>query len=176
MGQIKGGSSCDRRNGHCGGLVFLITGNNNPFASKSIIYTYLNDAAALSQGAPVNLNGIPIGKVKDIVLSGSKDPLRVIRVSLEIPADDLKKIPLDSVTKISAANLLGTKFINITIGKSPVNVKNGQELPSLNTAEFEDVVQQGYSILASLQKTARHRSTPLWARSKTARAALANFW
>jgi phospholipid/cholesterol/gamma-HCH transport system substrate-binding protein len=134
-------------------LIFLITGNNNPFARKATIYTYLNDAAALSQGAPVNLNGIPIGKVKDINLSGLKDPLRVIRVALEIPNDDLKRIPVDSVTKISAANLLGTKFINITIGKNPETVKNGGELPSLNTAEFEDVVQQGYSILASLQKT-----------------------
>lgn len=134
-------------------LVFLITGNNNPFASKSIIYTYLNDAAALTQGAPVNLNGIPIGKVKNIELSGSKDPLRVIRVDIELATEDLKRIPVDSITKISAANLLGTKFINITIGKSAVPVKPGQELPSLNTAEFEDVVQQGYSILASLQKT-----------------------
>jgi phospholipid/cholesterol/gamma-HCH transport system substrate-binding protein len=134
-------------------LVFLITGNYNPFATEAVVYTYLNDAAALAKGAPVNLNGIPIGKVKDIVLSGSKDPLRVIRVSMQIPESELKRIPLDSVTKISAANLLGTKFINITIGKSPVAVKNDQELPSLNTAEFEDVVQQGYSILASLQKT-----------------------
>ena len=53
-------------------LIFLITGNTNPFASKSHIYTYMNDAAALDHGAPVNLNGIPIGKVKNIELSGSQ--------------------------------------------------------------------------------------------------------
>ena len=132
-------------------LIFLITGNTNPFESKSHIYTYMNDAAALTQGAPVNLNGIQIGKVKDIVLSGSNDPRRVVRIDMEVPESKLSSIPLDSVASISAANVLGTKFINIKKGKSTTPVRGGQEIPSLNTAEFEDVVQQGYSVLTSLQ-------------------------
>ncbi len=134
-------------------LIFLITGNNNPFASKSNISTYMNDAAALAVGAPVNLNGIPVGKVDKITLSGSNAPGRVVRIDMQIPTSLLKTIPSDSVASISAANVLGTKFINIKMGKSQTPVRPGQEIPSLNTAEFEDVVQQGYSILASLQKT-----------------------
>jgi len=47
-------------------LVFLITGQTNFFESKVVVYTYLSDAAALTIGAPVNLDGIPIGKVKQI--------------------------------------------------------------------------------------------------------------
>lgn len=132
-------------------LIFLITGNTNPFESKSHIFTYMNDAAALTQGAPVNLNGIQVGKVKNIVLSGSSDPRRVVRIDLEIPESRLSAIPVDSVASISAANVLGTKFINIKKGKSGTGVRGGQEIPSLNTAEFEDVVQQGYSVLTSLQ-------------------------
>lgn len=132
-------------------LIFLITGNTNPFETKSHIFTYMNDAAALAQGAPVNLNGIQIGKVNNIVLSGSNDPRRVVRIDMEIPAGRLSAIPLDSVASISAANVLGTKFINIKKGKSATTVRAGQEIPSLNTAEFEDVVQQGYSVLTSLQ-------------------------
>src|SRR5712671_782744 len=132
-------------------LIFLITGNNNPFESKSHIFTYMNDAAALTISAPVNLNGIPVGKVKDIILSGSTDPRRVVRIDMEIPESRLAAIPLDSVASISAANVLGTKFINIKKGKSGTPVRGGQEIPSLNTAEFEDVVQQGYSVLTSLQ-------------------------
>ncbi|MGI8744109.1 MAG: MlaD family protein [Bryobacteraceae bacterium] len=132
-------------------LIFLITGNNNPFQSKSHIFTYMNDAAALGTGAPVNLNGIQIGKVDSIVLSGATDPRRVVRIDMEIPQDKLAAVPLDSVASISAANVLGTKFINIKKGKSSTAVRGGQEIPSLNTAEFEDVVQQGYAILTSLQ-------------------------
>lgn len=132
-------------------LIFLITGNTNPFESKSHIFTYMNDAAALAQGAPVNLNGIQVGKVKTIILSGSNDPRRVVRIDMEIPESRLSAIPLDSIASISAANVLGTKFINIKKGKSGTAVRGGQEIPSLNTAEFEDVVQQGYSVLTSLQ-------------------------
>src|SRR5579864_7733131 len=132
-------------------LIFLITGQTNIFESHAIVYTYMADAAALTIGAPVNLNGIPIGKVKRITLSGSKDPQRLVRIEMEVPEHELRNIPVDSISSISSANVLGTKYINIKSGMSDMTVRPGQELPSLNTAEFEDVVQQGYSILGSLQ-------------------------
>ena len=132
-------------------VIVLITGNTHLFESMAKIYTYLNDAAALQVGAPVNLDGIPIGKVNAITLSGSKEPRRLVRIEMEIPEQQLKNVPVDSVSSISAANVLGTKYINIKSGKSETTVRPGEEIPSLNTAEFEDVVQQGYAVLASLQ-------------------------
>jgi len=134
-------------------LIFLITGNTNIFRGHATIYAYLNDAVSLTTGAPVNLNGIPIGKVKDIRLSGLNDPQKIVKLAMEVDKDKLPAIPVDSQVAISAANVLGTKFINIKKGKSPVHVQDHDTLPSLNTAEFEDVVQQGYSILASLNAT-----------------------
>ena len=134
-------------------LIVLITGSTHLFESQAVIYTYMGDAAALATGAPVNLNGIPIGKVKKITLSGSKDPRRIVRIEMQLPESALKSIPLDSVSSISAANVLGTKYINIKEGKSDATVRPGQEIPSLNTAEFEDVVQQGYAVLTALQGT-----------------------
>src|ERR1700681_4952230 len=121
-------------------LIFLITGNTNIFESKALIYTYMADAAALTVGAPVNLNGIPIGKVKAITLSGSKDPQRLVRVEMELPEHELRNIPIDSLSSISSANVLGTKYINIKSGMSDMTVRPGQEIRSLNTAEFENVV------------------------------------
>lgn len=134
-------------------LIFLITGQTNFFESNALIYTYLSDAAALTIGAPVNLNGIPVGKVKGITLSGSKDPQRLVRIEMEIPEHSLRNIPVDSVSSISAANILGTKYINIKSGQSETTVRPGEEIPSLNTAEFENVVQQGYAVLTALQGT-----------------------
>ncbi len=134
-------------------LIVLITGNINIFESNATIYTYMGDAAALTAGAPVNLNGIAVGKVKSIVLSGQKDPQRIVRIEMELPEHQLKSIPIDSISSISAANILGTKYINIKSGKSDTTIRPGQELQSLNTAEFENVVQQGYAVLTSLQGT-----------------------
>src|SRR5579872_2800729 len=134
-------------------LIFLITGHTNLFESESIIYTYMADAAALTTGAPVNLNGILVGKVKRITLSGSKDPQRLVRIEMEIPENQLKDIPVDSVSEISAANVLGTKYINIKSGMSSTTIKPGQEIPSVNTGEIQDLVQQGFGVLNSLQDT-----------------------
>jgi phospholipid/cholesterol/gamma-HCH transport system substrate-binding protein len=136
-------------------LVFLITGHVNIFESNVVLYTYLGDAAALAVGAPVNLNGIQIGKVKSIVLSDPKEknPQRLVRIEMEVPEHTLGSIPIDSVSSISSANILGTKYINIKSGKSETKVRAGQEIQSLNTAEFENVVQQGYAVLTSLQGT-----------------------
>lgn len=136
-------------------LIFLITGNTSLFRGHDYLYTYMADAASLTKGAPVNLNGIPVGQVKDIKLSGLglQDPQKAVKITMEIDSSKLADIPEDSLTSISAANVLGTKFINIKLGKSPVHVRDHGTLPSLNTAEFEDVVQQGYAILTVLQGT-----------------------
>ena len=134
-------------------LIVLITGSTSLFESNALIYTYMSDAAALARSAPVNLNGIPVGKVKDITLSGSKDPRRLVRIEMEVPEHVLQSIPTDSISSIGAANVLGTKYINIKEGKGETPIRPGQEIPSLNTAEFEDVVQQGYAVLTALQGT-----------------------
>src|SRR5579863_6266330 len=134
-------------------LIFLITGNTNIFESQVLIYTYMADAAALTTGAPVNLDGIPIGKVKTIRLSGSKDPMRLVRIDMQLPQHTLKDIPSDSLASISSANVLGTKYINIKSGKSTSTVGPDQELPSVNTGEIQDLVQQGFGVLNSLQDT-----------------------
>src|SRR5271156_5330352 len=124
-------------------LIFLITGQTNIFEHQVVIYTYMADAAALTNGAPVNLDGIPIGKVQSIRLSGSKDPMRLVRIDMQLPEHTLKDIPSDSLASISAANVLGTKYINIKSGKSTTTVGPDQELPSANTGEFQDLVTQG---------------------------------
>jgi phospholipid/cholesterol/gamma-HCH transport system substrate-binding protein len=134
-------------------LIFLITGQTSIFESQVQVYTFMADAAALTTGAPVNLDGIPIGKVNSIRLSGSKDPLRLVRIDMQIPARQLRNISVDSQASISAANVLGTKYINIKSGKSDMTIQAGAEIPSVNTTEIQDLLQQGVGVLNSLQYT-----------------------
>jgi phospholipid/cholesterol/gamma-HCH transport system substrate-binding protein len=133
-----------------GYLIFLMAGSKGLFEKTSTVYTYMEDAANLADGAPVTLNGINVGKVVRTELTGSREPNRTVRVVMEVRAEMLKQIPVDSVASISAANLLGTKYINITKGTSLQTVQPGGEIPSLNTREFEEVVQQGYNAIAGL--------------------------
>jgi phospholipid/cholesterol/gamma-HCH transport system substrate-binding protein len=132
-------------------LIFLMTSDKSLFQKKVVIHTYLDDSAALTPGSAVRLNGVIIGKVKSVRLSGENQPNRIIRLDLEVDQRYLNAIPTDSQAAVSAENVLGTKYINIKKGKSPQTVPPGGEIPSLDTREFDEVVQSGYALLTSAQ-------------------------
>ena len=131
-------------------LIFLMTSSTGLFVTRTDVYTFLDDSAAIATGAPVRLNGITVGRVSVVALSGSSEPNRIVRVTLQVENRYLPAIPVDSQAAIAAENLLGTKYINIKKGKAQATIMAGAEIKSLDTREFDDVVQQGYSTLASL--------------------------
>lgn len=132
-------------------LVFLMTGTKSLFSKKSTVHTYLDDSAALTEGSAVRLNGIVIGKVAKVALSGESASNRIIRLDMEIDAKFLSAIPTDSRAAISAENVLGTKYINIKKGQAKTTVPDGGVVASLDTREFDEVVQSGYALLTSAQ-------------------------
>ncbi len=135
--------------GLLGVLILLLTGTKKLFVPKATIYTYMADAAALANGAPVRLNGILIGNVVAVELSGQAGERRAVRITMLVDASDLRLIPTDSLAGISAENVLGTKYINIEMGHSKTRMQNGGEVASKDTSEFEAVVQSGYDVMVA---------------------------
>src|SRR6266478_7146628 len=125
-------------------LVFLMTSSTGLFTKRSDVYTYLDDSAAIATGAPVRLNGITVGKVANVGLSGSSEPNRIVRVTMEVENRYFTSIPVDSQAAIAAENLLGTKYINIKKGRDVATIQPGAEIKSWDKRGFDDVVQQGY--------------------------------
>jgi phospholipid/cholesterol/gamma-HCH transport system substrate-binding protein len=115
------------------------------------IYTYLDDSYAITPGSPVRLNGILIGEIRRVRLSGEDVPTRVIRVEMEVDREMLQHIPTDSVAAVASENVLGSKYINIKRGQGKTPVEIGGEIVSLDTRGFEEVVASGYETLTSLQ-------------------------
>ncbi len=134
-----------------GWLIFLMSATQGFFKSKADIYTYLNDSEAVAEASQVTLNGINVGQVSKVAFSGSNEPNRVVRITMAIETKYLSSIPVDSQAELAAANLLGTKYINIKKGKSAQTVKAGDEIASSESAELEDVFRQSSSTLAALQ-------------------------
>ncbi len=132
-------------------LVFLLTGADNPFESKTYLYTYMSDSAALAEGSAVRLNGILIGKVKTVELSGDQNNARAIRMRLQLEARYLALVPNDSVVAFSAENVLGAKFLNIKRGSSPTPIRAGQELKARDEKDFLEIMQSAMPLLESLQ-------------------------
>ncbi len=134
-----------------GALVYVLSGSQGLFRSKSEIYVYMNDSSDTAAGAPVRLNGILIGKVAHVGLSGSDQPGRIVRITLDIDDEFMKQIPADSQAQIAQPNLLGTRYINVRKGQSKQPIAAGAELHSENAPELEDLFQQGDTTLAALQ-------------------------
>jgi phospholipid/cholesterol/gamma-HCH transport system substrate-binding protein len=132
-------------------LIYLLSSTSNLFKSTSDVYTYFDDSAAIAVAAQVTLNGITVGKVTKVELSGSTQRGKIIKVTMQIEDDYLKSIPVDSQAVITAGNLLGTKYINIKKGRSPQIIAKGGEVPSKDLTTIDDFVQQGNTALSALQ-------------------------
>src|SRR5262245_54340973 len=125
-----------------GTLIFLLTTSGNVFKHKIRLRMYMDDASGTSESAPVRLNGIPVGNVKKIALSGDKNPQRAVEFTLEVKGEYQDDIPEDSVAMISASNLLGDKFVNITRGRSPKPVQDNGEIRSAQVQDIPELLAE----------------------------------
>jgi phospholipid/cholesterol/gamma-HCH transport system substrate-binding protein len=134
-----------------GTLIFLLTGQSNIFGGEFHLRTYMEDAAGMVGNDPVRVNGILVGYIGSIKLSGSRDPNRTVEIDMVIQDKYLDQIPDDSKSAISAANLLGSKYINITKGTHPKHVEPGGEIQSLQLQDIPEILAQSSNLLVQFQ-------------------------
>ena len=132
-------------------LVFLLTGQGSFWQGEFELKTYLDDSAGMTENAPVRVNGILAGHIKSVGLSGLKDPKKAVAVVLAISEKYRTAIPRDSSAAISASNLLGDKYINITKGLSPSPVQPGSEIAALQTQDIPEILSQSSRLLGQFQ-------------------------
>src|ERR1022692_204329 len=110
-----------------GTLAFLLTGGTL-WEPKVQISLYLPDATGVEPGSPVRVDGIGVGKVRLVELSGSNEPNRVVKVSMTIERDRLPSITDDSTAETTSDTIIGDKFIDVTSGTSARHLAGGAEL------------------------------------------------
>lgn len=108
-------------------LAYLLTGGTL-LAQKTTMYLYLPDATGLASRAPVRVDGIFVGKVRSVTLSGSSEPNRVVKVTMSVERDRLASIPDDSTAQVASETMVGDKFVNISSGTSTHYVSPGGEI------------------------------------------------
>jgi phospholipid/cholesterol/gamma-HCH transport system substrate-binding protein len=82
----------------------------------------LRNAGGIEKGAPVRMSGVPIGRVKNVVLGPFNQPQVVITVRRGVD------IPVGSRFKIATSGLLGDRYISIDPGPpaNPAILPNSQ--------------------------------------------------
>jgi phospholipid/cholesterol/gamma-HCH transport system substrate-binding protein len=134
-------------------LIFLLTSSKmNPFQRNATLHTFMDDASGITASTPVRLNGITIGSVDNVALSNSGDPKRTVQFDLLVEKSYLPEIPVDSLAGITASNLLGDKFINITKGRAPRHLEDGGEIKSLQAqGDIPELMAQSANLLTTFQ-------------------------
>jgi len=126
-------------------LILLLSGGTL-FQAKSTVHLFVPDATGLATGADVRVDGIDVGTTSSIDLAASAVPLRAIRLTLSIQRAKLSTINTDSTAELTADNLVGDQFVDITSGTAPTHVQAGGEIryagtpglmQSLDLAQFE---------------------------------------
>jgi len=116
-------------------LVYLLSGGTL-FTPKVTLYLYIPDATGLASDSPVRVDGIPIGSVDSVGLSGTNDPKRIVKLVLRVPEDRLPSIPANSTAQISVENFIGDRYVDITSGTSPDHLRAGAEIPYQSQTDF----------------------------------------
>jgi phospholipid/cholesterol/gamma-HCH transport system substrate-binding protein len=138
-------------------LVYLLSGGAL-FEQKSALYAYGPDATGLGAGSLVRVNGIDVGKIADVSLSGSNEPNRIVKLTLRIQQQYLADIPEDSYAQIETDTAVGDKYINIARGRSPAYMRPNAEVAFraqpdlLKTLDLQQFTQQLRSMDALLDQ------------------------
>jgi len=147
-------------------LVYLLTGGTL-LEPKSALLLYVPDATGLSTASLVRVNGVDVGKIRSISLSGSGQPNRVVRLTLTVERQYLPSVPSDAFAQISSDTAIGDKFVDIdtTQSKSATPVQAGSELifkpqqDLLKTLDIPQFTQQLRSLEAFLDDLEQGRNS-----------------
>jgi phospholipid/cholesterol/gamma-HCH transport system substrate-binding protein len=85
------------------------------------VYAYFDNLTGLDTNAKVKIGGVDVGFVKEKMLENGK-PKVAMTIYEEV------RIPSDSVVLLGQDSLLGTKFVEIKHGVSPVYLSDGQTI------------------------------------------------
>ena len=132
-------------------LIFLLTSSRGLFQTFSPLRTYMEDAGGIADGSLVRLNGITVGYLDQLQLTNSHEAKRTVEFDMMVKDKYFHDIPVDSLVGISAANLLGDKFLNITKGRSAQTVHPNAELLSAQTQDIPELMASMANLLQSFQ-------------------------
>ncbi|GAB2959985.1 MlaD family protein [Hymenobacter coalescens] len=128
---------------------FRFLKGSNIFSSDRTFYATYDNVDGLNSGAPVMLNGIKIGQVKNLELlpeSGNR-----IRVALEVE----KRVEVgDSTLASLSGSLLGSKTITLIQGRNTKIFNGGEDLRSYHAASITDAFQaRALPVLGTVDST-----------------------
>lgn len=109
------------------------------FHKHRTYYAVFNSITGLQDAAPVQLNGLMVGKVTDIRFENSTSS----RILVELTVYNPIAIPSNSIARLNSSDILGTKNIELILGTAHTQALSGDTLLSeISLSLTEEVNRQ----------------------------------
>jgi phospholipid/cholesterol/gamma-HCH transport system substrate-binding protein len=138
--------------------IWMVGDQSRFFTSKNIYTVQFRNVGGLAPGSPVQLNGVNVGQVDDIVLPEDTS-IVFLQVQISIEQRYATRIREDSLARIKSFGLLGDKYVELTSGStdSP-QIAAGGEIPTARQTDVDALIQSGEDVADDLVSTARSLS------------------
>jgi len=102
------------------------------------VYADFNSATGLKGGANVEMAGVKIGQIEDVVLLPH---IKIARVQLKIDNDI--SLAVDVIASVKTAGLLGDRYLSLTPGGSDEFLEAGDSIEETESAlDIEDLISK----------------------------------
>ncbi|HPE57724.1 MAG TPA: MlaD family protein [Bacteroidales bacterium] len=108
------------------------------FTNDRVFYAVYDDVAGLQKSNPVKINGLNVGRVRDMFFADNGGSKVVVEMILN---NDIY-IPDNSTAKISSSDLLGSKEVELKLGNSSVPAQSGDTLMSEMEVSIKEEVNR----------------------------------
>ncbi|MBU1754087.1 MCE family protein [bacterium] len=125
------------------GIMITLAGGKSFYRQGYQIRVHFDYVSGLDTGAPVRLAGMEIGEVRKLRLIGNK-------IETTIWVESSAKIHSDARVTINSLGIVGEKYIEITLGKKGVLLKNGDSITGENPVNVDEVLLRGERVVKML--------------------------
>jgi phospholipid/cholesterol/gamma-HCH transport system substrate-binding protein len=140
--------------------IFLVGERQFLFSRKNSYFVEFENVSNLTIGNPVQLNGVTVGKVEDIVLPEDTDA--TVQVWITVDRRYEQRIRQDSQARIQTLGLLGDKYIAINSGSQGVPpIEPGGQIAAAPATEIDQLLTSGGDVVQNLSVAANSLSNIL---------------
>lgn len=135
-------------------VIFLLGSEKKLFETHYTLVCLFDDISGLREGATVQLAGIHVGTVRQILFE-EKIEKKKVKLVLKISKRFQDRIRADSRATIVTQGLLGDKMVFVSVGSAEAEIlKDGSILPSESPSGFAEVLQKGDVLLKNVNDVA----------------------
>jgi phospholipid/cholesterol/gamma-HCH transport system substrate-binding protein len=130
--------------------VFMVGERRNLFSRKNVYFVRFENVVGLTSGNPVQLSGVTVGQVQDVVLPEDVDE-KLLTVWLSVDRRFASRVRGDSEAKIKTLGLLGDKFVEISSGSpSSVEIPDGGEVQTAAATDVDKLIASGEDMVENV--------------------------